>query len=493
MASEAVTKRQALEVLQSAQEGLSVKAVLELQRMEQVSPSMKAAVAAAICMVSGHYDTAIQVEPLALSRAAWPELRALVVKPGQVISALRNFSFAVDGGNVPARVVQVSKECYEAGEGSPSEEELNLAKAFQSWVQAAWNYWEVVGARRAQEAAAKAEAKPDERIGTRSTRTPQNWWKFSPMLAGLVGLVVAALCAWLAWYVFVLQKAASSNLPWGPKWLAVAVSGALYRFGSWYLQYSDNLAEHGAAGYWKDGKQYVMCWHPHGAFTIAGLYFVSHHWAKEFPSGRRGGQFVSVAPLLLRIPFLAEYLLLCHARTQDRKIFNDLLAQGATMAVQPGGIYEQVETDENQEQLFFPANLGFIRLAIQHGVPLLPVYAFGENQLFRTADWVRRINRFFYKKFKIGNLIVFGLGGIPVSPLIPNPLVMPVPGRRLHIEFGRPVEVGPKEENPSQEKVLEVFEKYSAALQGIFKESAHKYLPKEVVERGLKITLRSKS
>lgn len=171
MASEAVTKRQALEVLQSAQEGLSVKAVLELQRMEQVSPSMKAAVAAAICMVSGHYDTAIQVEPVTLSRAAWPEIRALVVKPGQVISALRNFSFAVDGGNVPARVVQVSKECYEAGEGSPSGEELNLAKAFQSWVQAAWNYWEVVGARRAQEAAAKAEARPDERIGTRSTRS----------------------------------------------------------------------------------------------------------------------------------------------------------------------------------------------------------------------------------------------------------------------------------------------------------------------------------
>eukprot|EP00913_Durusdinium_trenchii_P018035 g16947.t1 len=123
MASEAMSKRQALEVLQSAQEGLSVKAVLELQRMEQVSPSMKAAVAAAICMVSGHYDTAIQVEPLGLSRAAWPELRALVVKPGQVISALRNFSFAVDGGHVPAKVVQVSKECYEAGEGSPTPED----------------------------------------------------------------------------------------------------------------------------------------------------------------------------------------------------------------------------------------------------------------------------------------------------------------------------------------------------------------------------------
>jgi hypothetical protein len=63
------------------------------------------------------------------------------------------------------------------------------------------------------------------------------------------------------------------------------------------------------------------------------------------------------------------------------------------------------------------------------------------------------------------------------------------------------VDVGPKEENPSEERVLEardgcfpldflgqnfpavsileVFKRYSAALQEIFKECAPKYLPKE--------------
>lgn len=139
------------------------------------------------------------------------------------------------------------------------------------------------------------------------------------MLAGIAGLVVAALSAWLVWYVLVLQKVASSSLPWGPKWLAVAVSGAIFRFGKWYLRYSDNLAEHAAAGYWKDGQQHVMAWHPHGAFAIAALCFTSHYWADDFPTGRRGAQFVCVASLLLRVPFLADYLLLCHARSQDRK------------------------------------------------------------------------------------------------------------------------------------------------------------------------------
>lgn len=289
-----------------------------------------------------------------------------------------------------------------------------------------------------------------------------------------------------------MRNAAHSHLPWGPKWLAVAVSKVVFHFSCWYLNYSDNVAEHAAAGHWSDGKQYVVCWHPHGAFAISALCFISRYWAEDFPSQQRGRQFVSVAPLLLRVPFLAEYLMLCHARSQDRKTFKKLLDQGATVAVQPGGIYEQVETDENKERLFFPANLGFIRLAIQHGLPLLPVYSFGENQLFRTAEWVKSINKFFYENFKIGNVLIIGLFGIPVSPLLPNPFVVPVAGRRLHIHFGKPVDVGPKEAEPSQERVEEVFKRYTAALQEIFKECASKYLPKEVAERGLEINVRSK-
>ncbi|CAE7404983.1 DGAT2 [Symbiodinium sp. CCMP2592] len=178
------------------------------------------------------------------------------------------------------------------------------------------------------------------------------------------------------------------------------------------------------------------------------------------------------------------------AMAANLKTFSKLLSEGATVAVNPGGLYEQVATDANQERLFFPANLGFVRLAIQHGTPLLPIYCFGENQLFRTAEWVRNINHFLYRKFKVGNFLILGLFGIPVTPLLPSPFFHPVFRTRLHIEFGPPVDVGPKEAEPSDARVHEVYTKYVAALQEMFKTCAPKYLPKEVADRGLEVILR---
>lgn len=305
------------------------------------------------------------------------------------------------------------------------------------------------------------------------------------------GRVSAALLGvWVAWYAIILRRAALRTTTWGPRWLAIATSGVLYRFGSWYLNFSHNMEEAVEAGLWKKDKQYVMVWHPHGAFTISALYFVSHWWAKNIPCGRPGDRFVCVAPLLLRIPLLAEFLLMCHARSQDAQTFSALLARGATVAVQPGGLIEQVETDDSRERIFFPPKLGFIRLALKHGVPLLPLYAFGENQLYRTADWTRRLNGWFYRNLRTGNLVVLGQGGLPTSPILPNPLMLPVFRQGLHIRFGSPVDVGPPDANPSEEKVLQVFERYLAALRKVFDEHKDSCLPPEVAARGLEVVWR---
>lgn len=307
-----------------------------------------------------------------------------------------------------------------------------------------------------------------------------------------VQVVATVVGSWLAWYLLVVRPATTSLKPWGPKWLATFASGLLYRFGKCYLTYSNDLPQafeqKGILG--KD-KQYVLVWHPHGAFTVSALYFVSHMWASDFPDPAvRGFRYVCVAPLLLRIPILAEFLLLCHARNQDRKTFGSLLKQGATVAVQPGGLIEQVNTDHKQEQIYFPKNLGFIKLALEHGVPLLPLYAFGENQLYHTAEWVRNINRFFYNRFKAGNFIVLGQFGIPNSPVLPNPLMLPIFRGGLHIRHGDPVEVGSPDPNPSDEKVQEVFKRYMAEVQKVFDTHKDECLPPEVAQRGLIIRYR---
>lgn len=306
-------------------------------------------------------------------------------------------------------------------------------------------------------------------------------------------LALAFAAGWSAWYLLVLRNVAKSTSPWGSRSLAILVSRGLHWFGATWMTFSHNAEESQQAGTWEDGKQYVLVWHPHGAFTIAALYFLAHWWAKDFPSGARGRQFVCVAPLLLKIPFLSELLLLCHARSQDRETFGGLLAKGATVAVQPGGLVEQVETDDAKERVFFPARLGFIRLALQAGVPLLPVYAFGENQLYRTSNWTRALNKWLYKKFKCGNLVIIGQFGLPSTPVIPNPLMLPVYRSGMHIRFGDPVDIGPKDENPSDEKVQEAFQKYTDALQKLFDKHKDECLPPEVAARGLEVIVRGEN
>ena len=49
-----------------------------------------------------------------------------------------------------------------------------------------------------------------------------------------------------------------------------------------------------------------------------------------------------------------------------------LLSDGCSVAVNPGGLHEQVMTDHTQEQVFMQKRLGFIRIAMAAGKPIVP-------------------------------------------------------------------------------------------------------------------------
>lgn len=304
----------------------------------------------------------------------------------------------------------------------------------------------------------------------------------------LLYLVPCVVVLYVLWYFGLILPGQNKSSHWGPRWLALLASNALCGFGNWYLSFTHDTEEKISEGkLFKPGKQYVMVWHPHGAFAISALYFLSNWWAKDYPMPKL---YVCIADLLFRVPGLAEYLLLCNARSGNSKTFNALLEKGNSVAIQPGGIAEQVNTDDQQETVFFPAKLGFIRIALKHGVPLLPIYAFGENQLYTTTKTVRSINMWLYKTFSVGSLFQWGRGGLLVTPALPNPAVLPIPSSPLHIRWGEPVDVGPADDNPSDEKVLKVFDDYCTALKKLFDAHKDTCLPKEVAAKGLTIVRR---
>lgn len=61
--------------------------------------------------------------------------------------------------------------------------------------------------------------------------------------------------------------------------------------------------------------------------------------------------FVGIATLLFRFPFVGEYLALVNARPVTQSVSDELLAAGRSMALQPGGLPEQIVTDHRREQL----------------------------------------------------------------------------------------------------------------------------------------------
>ncbi|CAJ1390667.1 unnamed protein product [Effrenium voratum] len=225
-------------------------------------------------------------------------------------------------------------------------------------------------------------------------------------------------------------------------------------------------------------KKYMIVWHPHGFITWVPFFLAGKYALDAQPAGERW--FPVVAPVLFRIPIFGEVLAILGGRRVERKVVEKLLARGDSIAIQPGGVKEQAKTSEVQEQAFFPARLGFIRLAIRYGVDLLPVYFFGENQLYKRVDGLEWLSNLINKTTGMTLPIVTARFGIPMAGPIPIPT-------DIHTRWGRAVPVGPREEEPSDEHVEEVFCRYVTELRRLFREHAKDCLPPEIANRGLKI------
>ena len=63
-------------------------------------------------------------------------------------------------------------------------------------------------------------------------------------------------------------------------------------------------------------------------------------------------------------------------------IFFDLVHSGKTVVLVPGGAAESLDSRPGTADLTLQRRLGFVRLAIESGADLIPVFSFGETDAF---------------------------------------------------------------------------------------------------------------
>jgi 2-acylglycerol O-acyltransferase 2 len=132
-------------------------------------------------------------------------------------------------------------------------------------------------------------------------------------------------------------------------------------------------------------KNYVFGYHPHGIISLGALCNFGTEatgFAQLFPD-------IDLRLLTLtmnfRIPFFREYLLGMGINDVSRESCERNLSRGpgSSIMIVVGGARESIETTQGgHDSLILSNRKGFVKLAMRKGASLVPVYSFGENDVF---------------------------------------------------------------------------------------------------------------
>ena len=174
--------------------------------------------------------------------------------------------------------------------------------------------------------------------------------------------------------------------------------------------------------------------------------------AEVFPMPLRG----AVASILLRIPVL-RHLLAWHGLVPaSRETIAALLKASVSVVLIPGGIRELFESSPRHETYVLMHRKGFVRLAMDANVSLVPILCFGNTACFSVRTPQRLVS--LSRALRAGLVLFWGRLGLPLprpvqlTVVVGSPLA-PQPGESVEELHGRFVQA-----------VRALYDKHRAAL-----------------------------
>ncbi len=180
-----------------------------------------------------------------------------------------------------------------------------------------------------------------------------------------------------------------------------------------------------------NNKQYIFAAFPHGVSSIN--HFLTMTNGCNFLSNvYNGDRRDLVATVLLMIPILRDILLWLGCVDASAKTAKHNLKMKRSLLIYIGGEKEQLLAQPNTHKIYLKSRKGFIKLAIQHNVSIIPMYAFGENEAFQTIEeggfWDKMQN-YIQKEFKVVLPLFWGRYGLPI----------PFNNTPVQVELGKPI------------------------------------------------------
>ncbi|KAK9903458.1 hypothetical protein WJX75_006146 [Coccomyxa subellipsoidea] len=209
----------------------------------------------------------------------------------------------------------------------------------------------------------------------------------------------------------------------------------------------------------RPGRPYVVGYEPHSALpTALPMVFCEH--SPIVPPALKSVKTLATSACFY-CPVVRHLWWWLGGRPASAAEMRGMLSKGDSALVCPGGVRECLYMEKGREAVFLSGRTGFVRIAMQYGAPLVPVFVFGQTDAY---GWMKLGPRAVPQELAerlaraIGflPLFMYGVWGTPLPRKV-----------KITMVVGKPIEL-PKVEHPSSKEVDKYLETFKQELSALF-------------------------
>lgn len=265
--------------------------------------------------------------------------------------------------------------------------------------------------------------------------------------ASTIGVVVVPYCLWLF-----IDNSYKKDGRLSTKFQRLPIWSRICKYFNATINVAEKL---------DSNQQYIFCQFPHGAMSF-GHVLTFTNGAGFLDNVYNGDKRDLAATGLFYIPIFREMCILLGCVDASKRTAVHNLKKGRSLLIFIGGEREQLMTEANDHKIYLKDRKGFVKLALEYDIPLVPMYVYGENEIYINSNFAIGIRKWLQKNFQVGIPIVFHF--------LPKKV-------NLNLEIGSPIIYKRKSSNIaiSDDEINEFHNQFCIAMEKLFENTKAKH------------------